>query len=71
MSTAITRAAGKAWAMATAMQPLPVPRSHTSAGRRPIAATTVSTNNSVSGRGIRTAGVTANESDQNSRTPVT
>ena len=69
-STAVTAQSGRSVASASAMAPVPVPKSrirHAEAGRR---ASACSTRHSVSGRGISVAGETNSGSDQNSRTPV-
>ena len=70
-SVARTVARGRSCAMASAIAPDPVPRSSTrtlrSSGKR---ASACSTNVSVSGRGISTAGETTSGRPQNSRLPV-
>ena len=70
-SLATTCACGRSWAMASAIAPLPVPRSamrHAACcGMRASAS---STSRSVSGRGISVSGVTARSKRQKLRRPI-
>ena len=62
---------GRARAMLIATQPLPVPRSSTrTLAPGAMRSSAHSTSNSVSGRGINTAGETLNSRPKNSRVPV-
>ena len=70
-STAVMSQQGRSPAIATAIAPLPVPRSRIyQLAARGISRSARSTSSSVSGRGTRVAGVTSNSSDQNSLKPV-
>ena len=52
------------------MAPVPVPRSSRAQGPAGKRASACSTSTSVSGRGIRVAGLTLSGKDQNSRSPM-
>ena len=66
-----TAASGRWAASVTAIAPLPVPTSATRSPARPRAqASAASIRCSVSGRGIKTAGETANSRSKKARLPV-
>ena len=69
-SQAQMRQSGLSRAKASAIAPLPVPKSAIAQGADGNFVNASSTNNSVSGRGINVAGETVRSSDQNSRRPV-
>ncbi len=69
-STAVTSQSGRSQASASAIAPVPVPKSRIRQVFTGNRANACSTRHSVSGRGISVAGETKSGSDQNSRKPV-